>query len=70
MQDPGSTHLEVVYRILRCLKSTPSKGLLFSNNGHMKIKGLAIADWPGSLDDRRSTSVYCTFVGGNGHLAL
>jgi len=23
------------------------------------------ADWTGSLEDRRSTSRYCTFVGGN-----
>lgn len=62
MQDPRCTHLEVVYRILRYLKSATGKGL--PNNKHIKIEGFT-DDWVGSLDDRRSTSGYCTFVGGN-----
>ena len=55
MHDPHTSHLDVVYRILRCLKSTPGKGL-FSNNGHLKVKALTDADWAGSPDDRKSTS--------------
>ncbi|XP_073104417.1 uncharacterized protein [Elaeis guineensis] len=29
------------------------------------VEGFTNADWAGSLDDRRSTSGYCTYVGGN-----
>jgi hypothetical protein len=29
MHSPYEEHLEVVFRILRCLKTTPGKGLLF-----------------------------------------
>lgn len=65
MHDPRVSHLEAVYRILRYLKSAPGRGLLFSRNGHLKIESFTDADWAGSPDDRRSTSGYCTFVGGN-----
>ena len=54
-----------VERILRYLKSTPGKGILFSNHGNLKIEGYTNANWAGSKDDRRSTSGYFTFVGGN-----
>lgn len=33
--------------------------------GHMKIEGSTNADLARVLDDRRSTSVYCTFIEGN-----
>nr|CAD1840715.1 unnamed protein product [Ananas comosus var. bracteatus] len=56
---------ETVERILRYLKSTPGKGILFSNHGHLKVEGYTDADWAGSADNRRSTSGYLTFVGGN-----
>ena len=39
--------------------------LVFSNNGHLNVKGYTDADWVGSITDRRSTSGYFTFVGGN-----
>ena len=65
MHDPRKTHMEAVSRILCYLKSAPGKGLLFSNNGHLRIESFIDADWAGSLDDRRSTSGYCTLVGGN-----
>jgi hypothetical protein len=65
MHDPRSSHLDAVNRILRYLKSCPGKGILFSNHGHLKVEGYTDADWAGCLDDRRSTSGYCVFVGGN-----
>jgi len=57
--------MDVVERILRYLKSTPGKEILFSNHGNLKVEGYTDADWASSKDDGRSTSRYFTFVGGN-----
>ena len=65
MHDPRTGHLEVVYQILRYLKGTPGKGLWFRANCHLNLEGYYDADWASSRDDRRSTSRYCVFVGGN-----
>jgi hypothetical protein len=65
MHEPRSDHLEAVHRILRYLKGTPGKGLLFESNKHLVIDGYCDADWASCLDDRRSTSGFCVFVGGN-----
>lgn len=65
MHDPRKPHMDAVERILRYLKSTPGKGILFSNNGHLRVEGYTDVDWAGSADDRTSTSGYFTFVGGN-----
>ena len=47
--------MDVVERILWYLKSAPRKGLLFSNHGHLKIKGYTDVDWTELANDRRST---------------
>jgi hypothetical protein len=65
MHDPRTEHMDVVYRILRYLKSCPGKGLWFKKNNHLNVKGYCDVDWVSCLDDRRSTSSYCVFVGGN-----
>jgi len=65
MHAPGPAHFEAVYRILKYLKGTPGKGLLFKPQGHLQIEAYTDADWAGSIVDRRSTSGYCSFVGGN-----
>jgi hypothetical protein len=65
MHDPRDGHLEAAQRILRYLKGTPGKGLWFKSNGHLNVDGYCDADWASCLDDRRSTSGYCVFVGGN-----
>ncbi|XP_048131448.1 uncharacterized mitochondrial protein AtMg00810-like [Rhodamnia argentea] len=51
MHDPYTTHMDVVTRILRYLKGTPGKGILFGNHGHLKAETFADADWAGDVDD-------------------
>ncbi|RVW17729.1 Retrovirus-related Pol polyprotein from transposon TNT 1-94 [Vitis vinifera] len=50
---------------LRYIKSTPGQGVLYENRGHTQVVGYTDADWAGSPTDRRSTSGYCVFIGGN-----
>ena len=57
--------MEVALRVLRYLKSSPGRGIFFSKNDHLNITGYTDADWAGNLTDRKSTSGYFTFVGGN-----
>jgi hypothetical protein len=65
MHCPSEDHMDAVMRIIRYLKTAPGKGLMFSKNNHLNIDGYTDADWAGSATDRRSTSGYFTFVGGN-----
>ncbi|WJZ97935.1 hypothetical protein VitviT2T_016503 [Vitis vinifera] len=66
MHNPGEQHMNAVMRILRYLKNAPGKGILFAKNvDHQSIKVYTDADWAGAVDDRRSTSGYFIFVGGN-----
>ena len=65
MHSPFEEHLEAVYRILRYLKTTPGKGLFFKKNEQRNVEAFTDADWAGSVEDRRSTSGYCTKVWGN-----
>ena len=39
--------------------------MLYENRGHTQIVEYCDADWVGSPADRRSTSGYCVFIGGN-----
>ncbi|PRQ41825.1 putative RNA-directed DNA polymerase [Rosa chinensis] len=65
MHAPSEDHMNAVYRILRYLKAAPGKGLLFAKKDKLVVEGYTDADWAGSKVDRRSTSGYFTFVGGN-----
>ncbi|RVW58364.1 Retrovirus-related Pol polyprotein from transposon RE1 [Vitis vinifera] len=66
MHNPGEQDMNAVMRILRYLKNAPGKGILFAKNvDHQSIEVYTDADWAGAVDDRRSTSGYFTFVGGN-----
>jgi hypothetical protein len=65
MHDPKTAHLDALNRILKYLKGCPGKGLLYTKYGVLQVECYTDADWAGFLDDRRSTSGYCTFVGGN-----
>ena len=65
MHAPRESHLEVVLRILRYLKSTPGNGLFFVRNNHLQVELYTDYDYGGSVIDKRLPSGYCTFVGGN-----
>ncbi|KAK9911087.1 hypothetical protein M0R45_035010 [Rubus argutus] len=65
MHSPTMAHLHIVKRILRYLKGSVGRGILMKNNGNTEIMGYTDADWAGNTLDRKSTTGFCTFVGGN-----
>ena len=65
MHTPLKLHSEVVYWSLRYLKIAPSKGALFKNGRELKLEAYIDASWVGSIMERRSTTRYCTFLGGD-----
>ena len=65
MQAPIDEHWSAVKRILRYLKSTIQHGLFLSRHSSAQLTAYTDADWAGSIDDRKSTSGYCVFLGTN-----
>ncbi|KAL5810082.1 hypothetical protein ACOSQ4_026650 [Xanthoceras sorbifolium] len=65
MHSPSEEHMKAVTRILQYLKSSPGKGIMFTQGNMLSVEGYTDANWVGSIDDRHSTSGYLTFVGGN-----
>ena len=65
MQSPKEAHQEAAFKILRYLKGSPGKGLLFKRSEQKELAIFTDADWAASTEDRRSTTGYCTFVWGN-----
>jgi Reverse transcriptase (RNA-dependent DNA polymerase) len=65
MHAPSEQHMEAVFRILRYLKGAPGRGIFFKKNDHLRIEGYTDSDWVGDITDRKSTSGYFTFIGGN-----
>ncbi|RVW75547.1 Retrovirus-related Pol polyprotein from transposon RE1 [Vitis vinifera] len=62
---PTIKHWAALEQILCYLKKAPSLGILYSSQGHTRIECFSDADWAGSKFDRRSTTGYCVFFGGN-----
>ncbi|RDX92968.1 hypothetical protein CR513_24839, partial [Mucuna pruriens] len=65
MHDPRERHLQAVERILQYLKASPGKGLLFIKEGTLSMEIYTNANYIGSVVDKKSTSGYCMFLGGN-----
>ena len=65
MHCPSEDHMDAIMWILHYLKSSHGKGLMFSKNGHLNVAGYTNVDWAGNITDRKSTSGYFTFMGGN-----
>ncbi|XP_014517337.1 uncharacterized protein LOC106774818 [Vigna radiata var. radiata] len=65
MHSPSEEHMTALYLILRYLKGSPRKGLLFSKNDKACIEGYTDSDWARDKTTGQSTSGYFTFVEGN-----
>ena len=65
MHSPIERRMRAVQHVLRYLKGTPRKGIMFKKTENRSIEGYVDADWAGSREDSRSTSGYCTKVFGN-----
>ena len=65
MQAPKTHHWNMVEKILRYLREAPGQGVWMACNKNTEVVGYCDADWAGDRVDRRSTTGYCTFIGGN-----
>ncbi|KAL0641454.1 hypothetical protein Bca4012_103025 [Brassica carinata] len=65
MQLPKEHHWRMVERLLMYLNGSPDQGVWMGCNGSTEVVGYCDADWAGDRADRRSTTGYCTFIGGN-----
>ncbi|KAG7578970.1 hypothetical protein ISN45_Aa03g031380 [Arabidopsis thaliana x Arabidopsis arenosa] len=65
MQAPTLHHWNMVTRILKYLKGAPGQGIWMGCNKNTELVGYCDADYAGDTKDRRSTTGYCTFIGGN-----
>jgi len=63
MHAPHSSYLDVVYHILRYLKTCPGIGLFYATREQTGVSCFTDTDYAGSRGDRRSTSGFCTFRG-------
>ena len=62
---PQACHMHAFNRVLRYLKETNGRGLLFKRHGGLGLQVYTDADYAGSQLDRRSTTGYNTYLGGN-----
>ncbi|XP_040935304.1 uncharacterized mitochondrial protein AtMg00810-like [Gossypium hirsutum] len=65
MHKPSDLHFKAVKRILRYLQGTLNYGLKFVRLSKFLLEGYSDASWGSDVDDRRSTSGFCVFLGGN-----
>ena len=65
LNSPRDSHWDAVIQILRYIKSSLGKGLVYEDMSHIDVMAYTDADWAGFPSDRRSTSGYCVLIGEN-----
>ncbi|XP_020247876.1 uncharacterized protein LOC109825431 [Asparagus officinalis] len=63
VQSPTSIHYVAVLRILRYLRDTSSRALLFSSTSNLQLRAFTDSNWAGDIRDRRSITGFCVFLG-------
>nr|KYP76375.1 Retrovirus-related Pol polyprotein from transposon TNT 1-94 [Cajanus cajan] len=65
MQELKATHWQAVKRILRYLCGTATTGIVLTKSNNLHISAFCDADWGADVDDRKSTTGFCVFLGCN-----
>ncbi|KAL0855923.1 hypothetical protein Bca101_061076 [Brassica carinata] len=60
---PRLPHLRAVYKFLEYIKGTVGRGLFYSAEEDLTLKGFADADWASCQDSCRSTTGFTMFIG-------
>jgi len=60
----GTKHWAVIKRVLRYVKGSMDKGLIFDKNSSCVLQGSSDADWAGDHETRRSTTGFTFIFGG------
>ena len=63
--NPKESHMIALKRIIKYVKITADFGVWYSKNTNDVLVGYFDADWAGNVDDRKSTSGGCFYVGNN-----
>lgn len=62
---PTDQHWQACKKVLRYLKGTSTYGLCFQPAAELFVEAFTDADWASCVDDRRSTSGCCVYIGSN-----
>ncbi|GMJ08996.1 cysteine-rich RLK (RECEPTOR-like protein kinase) 8 [Hibiscus trionum] len=65
MNQPKDVHWRAVKRILRYLQGTLHYGIVYTARDNCDLVCYSDADWAALVEDRRSTTGYCIYLGGN-----
>uniref|UniRef100_A0A2N9EH95 CCHC-type domain-containing protein n=1 Tax=Fagus sylvatica TaxID=28930 RepID=A0A2N9EH95_FAGSY len=63
VSDPRRLHLTALHRIIRYLRSTFDLGLPYYKSALPQLQAYSDVDYGGCPDTRRSTTIYCSFLG-------
>ena len=60
---PTTVHWGAVLRILRYLRGTQFRTLMFPSSSSLELRAYSDANWDSDIYDRKSTTGYCVFLG-------
>lgn len=63
MSKPRQLHLQAIHHLLRYIKGSPGKGLLFSAESTLSLSAYVNADWGSCTSTRKSTTGFCVYLG-------
>ncbi|XP_065616980.1 secreted RxLR effector protein 161-like [Quercus suber] len=62
---PKESHLTTVKRVICYVNGTSDYGIWYTKDSNECLAGYSDADWAGCIDDRKSTSGGCFYLGNN-----
>ncbi|XP_022041812.1 uncharacterized mitochondrial protein AtMg00810-like [Helianthus annuus] len=64
MHKPCQSHLDIALRLLRYLKQSPGRGVMFRKTGSLDLSGFVDSDWAKCTKTRKSVTGFGVFLGG------